>query len=123
MTPETGFWTEFSRQAPGIVGVIVIAFMFLKWGVRPFLEYLREQTASWQAFLKEQRELSNAALGRMSEEMRALTNVVIEVKTLMVQHDSWERESATNNQKLLQDLKNQQKRTPQRRSAKTGQDA
>lgn len=111
MPSASDFWTEFSKQAPGIVGVLAIAFMFLKWGVQPFLAYLREQTISWQAFLKEQRELSNSALAKMSDEIKALTNAVGEVKTMIQTHDSWERESAAGQREILESIKRQRRKT------------
>jgi hypothetical protein len=103
------FWTEFSRQAPGIVGTLVIAFMFLRWGVQPFLEYLSSQTTLWQGFLKEQRELSNLALENMTREISELTKMVIEVKTLLQMHDTWERETTRQQKDLLEEITKRQK--------------
>lgn len=109
------FWTSFAQQAPGLVGVLIITYIFMRWGVKPFLDYLREQTASWQAFLKEQRELSNCELREMAKEIHSLGTAVVEVKTLLVAHDAWERESTANQKEMIEALK--------RRQRKTGQDA
>lgn len=91
-------WTSLSRLVPEIALVIIFIWFTLERDKRVAifneqrearqLEANIRQEANWQAFLKDQRELNNAAITRIAEEVKSNTMVISTMNNLLISHDS-----------------------------------
>lgn len=79
----TDAWVSLLIQVP-LVGIFI-------WFTLKLNE--QNQTAAtkrddeWRGFLKEQREASNAALARIAEEVKTLSNQQAQMQALFIAHD------------------------------------
>jgi len=100
--PETNeLWTVFIQQAPGIVGNIAIVILFLKYGVSPFLEYLKSRDEQWLSFYKEQGENYShaleevtAAAAAISAEVKSGNALIQQTLKAIEEHDRWQQAQA-----------------------------
>ena len=82
-------WQALINQAPGIAGVVIIVVLFLRYGVKPMLDYLSVRDTQWLAFFQEQREQNSSALGRMSTEIQNHNTAIQELIKVMQSHDAY----------------------------------
>lgn len=69
----------------GIVVVVVVLFLrHLDANTARMMHFIEEQETSNRAFLREQRDASNEAIGRLAEEIKATRQDVRELRGLVV---------------------------------------
>jgi len=73
----------------GVVVVVVVLFLkFLRDYYTAMIAYLGDQEKATHSFLREQREQTNEAVGRLAEEMKGVAQEVARLNGVIIAHDT-----------------------------------
>lgn len=84
----------------GVVVVVVVVFLkFLKDYYTAMIAYLTDQEKTTHEFLREQREQTNIAIGRLAEEMKTVSQEVARLNGVIIAHDTASKTRAESTRK------------------------
>ena len=83
-------WVALSRLLPEIALVGIFVWFVLELSKRQF-DSQEARDTQWRDFLSQQSKQSNEAIGRIAEEVKAMTAHVAALNNLLLAHDLKER--------------------------------